>query len=854
MNRLCVAVCMVVICLANLLVAQPVNLVSNGSFEQGATGWSLNAPKPPTGRGAVVTDHVHDGKAAYLYEKTAAEKWYPQLWTAEMIPVKPLGYYELNAMVDANAPFVFRYILYRKGRALKFHKLFEATNGWKRVSIRFRPFDGCTEVRIGFMMNGRTGKMWIDDVWLKKTDPFECDMPGIVPAGPPANRIHKLEELAKRTRIKPFEILRAPDGTYLSERLVFKDTATGATIWKMSWNPGYNRHHYSNMPCWNADGSKLMLRSTRDQREGCWLVEPDGGRWTFFEKRFAQWHRTDPAICYSCDTQLGEICTVNIHTGEERLLWKLPIKRFFFVPPSIDGKKLLAVENAYSRTSERSYAWLSNADGSGKPQRFNLGTVVHQTWFLKRKDHAFMFNDEKRNEKNEYQDKQWMCEPAKGGAIRVLHERHMTHAGVSPSGERIAHHAGGIKITEIDSGKSWLCMVGGGGHLSWECDDRWLVATMGNNIFEVWVDERRARRVCVPNTQLGYSTYGTEAQLESSPDGTKIGYASSMMGDCDFYVAVQRLPDPPRNVKLDGTTLAWNAPERCRELLGYYVYQDGKQLNRKAIRECRFTVPQPAVKYTVTSIERSGLESQREDKAPPGPPVDLKANARSAYTVELSWTGPSDWDVAHFNVYASSEEAPKPVQERRIASPTEPRFIDWGLQTGTTYQYVVTAVDRQGNESQPTPPALAQTPPIERFIQTIAVDKPLSKQGVGVEFTLPRDDTYAIWAQVKTHKNSGVKSLGLRFDHGKRRHWRPMWDFVSVGHGGPVDAPLFDTIKIKTEHAAHDPRIALKAGQHRLVLSASKGDVELLSMVVTNDLGFVPKGITSFRAERVRRK
>jgi hypothetical protein len=84
----------------------------------------------------------------------------------------------------------------------------------------------------------------------------------------------------------------------------------------------------------------------------------------------------------------------------------------------------------------------------------------------------------------------------------------------------------------------------GGGHLSWECDDRWLVASMGNTIIEVWPRENRTRLVCVPNTQ---HEKNSECEPESSPDGTKFGFASTMLGDLDFYVAVQRLPDPPQN-------------------------------------------------------------------------------------------------------------------------------------------------------------------------------------------------------------------------------------------------------------------------------------------------------------------
>ena len=848
MRYLLVSLSVIVAVSAGSAVSASKNLVTNGSFENGTKGWGLHDGRPKfvsMGRGSVVRDHVHEGKAAYLYEKTVPEKWYPQLWTLR-IPIKAGGYYEASAMVDTREGFVFRHTFLWAGGGAKFHTDTEPTQGWKRVKIRFRAPKRIKSVMLGFMMSGHAGKVWIDDVRLEETEPFDDVMPGVMPSGPPADRIHRLVELSTRTRIKPFELVQKPDGAYPSERVVFKDTATGATIWRMSRNPGYNRHHYSNMPVWNADGSKLVLRSNRDTRNGHWQVEADGSQWAYFPKRFGHWNPTNPDIAYSVYSATGEIWETNIRTGKQRVLWKLPVKRFYLTPPSKDGKKFLVTENPQSRTAERSYFWLLNTDGIGEPQRFDAGTVAHQTWFLKRDDYAFMFNDEVRNQKNKYQDKQWMCEPARGGAISVFHRRHLGHAGVSPSGKRVAHHRGGIRISEVDTGKTWLSMAGGGGHLSWECDDRWLVATMGNNIYEVWVDERRARRVCVPNTQLGYSTYYTEAHLESSPDGTKIGYASSMMGDCDFYVAVQRLPDPSRNVRLQGTTLTWDPPERRNEVAGYHVYRGAKALTREPVRECRFGAPQANVDYTVTAIEPSGLESAREDKSVPSAPTSLKAAPRSPYAVELSWQAPDDLDLSYFNVYASSEERPGPDQRNRIASPTEPRCVDWGLQAGTTYQYVITAVDRAGNESSPTSPVTVGTPPIDRFIRTIKVGRALSKNPIPVDFSVPTNDAYALWAELKAKKVSRGQSLRHRLDDGPNVTWRPAWDFVCKGHGDPNPVPFFDTVKVKTDHASADPRVALKAGTHRLSLALPSGSAELVSLTVTNDLGYMPKGITSF--------
>ena len=177
-----------------------------------------------------------------------------------------LGYYEASSMVDARQPFVLRHTFVFQGRSHKLSDAMEATQGWQRVKIRFQAPEGCKGVMLAFQMSGVAGKMWIDDVRLVETEPFEAL--GVAPLGPSADRIHGLQELAKRTRVKPFTMLKGKDDTYGSERLVFKDTATGATIWKMSWNPGYNRHHYSNMLPLPGDRHRPGRQRGRAMRRG----------------------------------------------------------------------------------------------------------------------------------------------------------------------------------------------------------------------------------------------------------------------------------------------------------------------------------------------------------------------------------------------------------------------------------------------------------------------------------------------------------------------------------------------------------------------------------------------------------
>src|SRR5262249_39841773 len=143
----------------------------------------------------------------------------------------------------------------------------------------------------------------------------------------------------------------------------------------------------------------------------------------------------------------GEIYSCDIATGRSRLIWDLsaekgPISLF---QPSSDGKKLLIFEQYVPvGAGTHSFALLLNADGTGPLRRIDLGRKAGQIWLLKRPDDSIMFNpDATAPEFRKDDDNQWVLEPARGNAIRFLSQR-LLHAGVSPSGRRIASQRNGL--------------------------------------------------------------------------------------------------------------------------------------------------------------------------------------------------------------------------------------------------------------------------------------------------------------------------------------------------------------------------------------------------------------------------
>ena len=125
--------------------------------------------------------------------------------------------------------------------------------------------------------------------------------------------------------------------------------------------------------------------------------------------------------------------------------------------------------------------------------------------------------------------------------------------------------------------------------------------------------------------------------------------------------------------------------------------------------------------YQVRSVVLAGGNSIESDDSapaivtprdtfPPAPPQNVVAaeipGADGAITVDLSWSINLESDLAGYRVYRSEQQG-----ERGMLQNSEllgsPAFRDVTIQPAHQYWYMVTAVDRAGNESGPSEAALA---------------------------------------------------------------------------------------------------------------------------------------------------
>lgn len=105
----------------------------------------------------------------------------------------------------------------------------------------------------------------------------------------------------------------------------------------------------------------------------------------------------------------------------------------------------------------------------------------------------------------------------------------------------------------------------------------------------------------------------------TSPDGTKIAYASPMLSDNrrskgDVYFAIARYPLPPVEVRIDKGKLHWNAPRYAAEIAGYHVYHSTESgVHYRRLTDVPVAGPLKVTEkgyYALTSVEYSGLESR----------------------------------------------------------------------------------------------------------------------------------------------------------------------------------------------------------------------------------------------------
>lgn len=194
-------------------------------------------------------------------------------------------------------------------------------------------------------------------------------------------------------------------------------------------------------------------------------------------------------------------------------------------------------------------------------------------------------------------------------------------------------------------------------------------------------------------------------------------------------------PEPPTGFEVEpqaqGIEVRWQPaeiPEGAGAPVGYHVYRRdprsrfwGQPLTLAPPAETRYLDTTALVGesyvYGVTTVVSAtplvesapGGASEIEylDRFPPTAPAEPVALVETG-RVRLVWEAPAAADLAGYHVYRRRPGAePEQLTEAPIPR-TE--YTDRQVATGETFLYQVTAVDRAGNEGQPSAPVRAEIP------------------------------------------------------------------------------------------------------------------------------------------------
>ncbi|WP_259080752.1 TolB protein [Salinibacter ruber] len=174
----------------------------------------------------------------------------------------------------------------------------------------------------------------------------------------------------------------------------------------------------------------------------------------------------------------------------------------------------------------------------------------------------------------------------------------------------------------------------------------------------------------------------------------------------------------------DGTVdLGWDAVS-AEDLGGYNIYRStssisdisGKSpLNESLLSGTSYTDDGvengTTYYYVVSAVDTSGNESDPSsevtaspsDMTAPAAPSGFSGSAGDG-TVDLGWDAAGAEDLGGYNIYRSTSSISdisgrSPLNESLLSGTS---YTDDGVENGTTYYYVVSAVDTSGNESDPS--------------------------------------------------------------------------------------------------------------------------------------------------------
>jgi len=420
------------------------------------------------------------------------------------------------------------------------------------------------------------------------------------------------------------------------ERLIFRDVYTHAEKWLLARRTG--RHKYSAILAFNANGN--LIKPATGGWPGLYEMSRARIRNRPFKASGTVWDAKDPDVCYGYriangkawndPSQICEVYKVNIKTGKRTILAESQGAIGWFENMSDDGKIVWWAEGGTQDHAFR-LAWVNTE--TLETGRVSARGGVHQAYLV-------------RAPQKEGKYYVWLQGPAlvddngvkQPGGHRVVD----LMTGTIPMGPFSGNHGSQGPI-------GWALTCGDAGgcyretqprhqvvnvvdtlevHSSWTgFDPRWGVESYNTGSGSAVIKINPATDDVVLLCNLNENPpdkidYYTLPFANQSPDGTKVLYSSTSLGEQRLFLVVAKRPEAPRNIRAEGgrgaRVIRWTPHPLSRETRGYHVLYSRHSggpyqvLTQEPVSGTSFNhtgAPGGPGFYRIRSVEWSGLVS-----------------------------------------------------------------------------------------------------------------------------------------------------------------------------------------------------------------------------------------------------
>jgi len=225
----------------------------------------------------------------------------------------------------------------------------------------------------------------------------------------------------------------------------------------------------------------------------------------------------------------------------------------------------------------------------------------------------------------------------------------------------------------------------------------------------------KVHEITLTNLEPGTDYFFKVSSTDLSNNGPTESSVLSFTTDAEADLTSPVLSDIVATPADSSVIIIWTSDELADSYVEFGTVQDLLEFNvgsTEDVLEHEITLtnltPDTEYFFNIGSVDRANNQTESDvqsfttlataDVTPPAVPTDLSRTIGSELTI-LSWTANTEADLAGYSIYRRTGDGEFAPIATRVAETT---YTDPGLTNGTTYEYQITAVDREDNESDPS--------------------------------------------------------------------------------------------------------------------------------------------------------